>query len=186
MLRIFLERFLLGPCGLASEGLTIKVGDEHRVLFCRPTNLLSDGDGLRIGLDWKGAASMKPCFKHFNVLKLGSGLADRRPGFVEISCTDARRFRPWQSDQVYVAAESLVEANRRVEAGTMTRAKYDDLQMSLGLNFNPWGLLLSESLRSADRPRCGGVLSCRSHATAQQHSSPPIECPWFSEAVVGE
>jgi hypothetical protein len=39
------------------------------LLFARLTNLLSDGDGLRMAFDWKGASSLKPCFKHYNVFK---------------------------------------------------------------------------------------------------------------------
>jgi hypothetical protein len=31
--------------------------------------LLSDGDGLRQALSWRGAASLKPCIKHPNVCK---------------------------------------------------------------------------------------------------------------------
>lgn len=38
-------------------------------LVARLANLLSDGDGFRAALQWRGGASMKPCFKHDNVLK---------------------------------------------------------------------------------------------------------------------
>ena len=69
MLRAFLERLLLGPAGLASVGLPAPVGGEMRMLFAKLTNLLTDGDGHRQALDWKGASSLKPCFKHFNVFK---------------------------------------------------------------------------------------------------------------------
>jgi len=31
--------------------------------------LLTDGDGFRLAFDWRGGASLKPCFKHDNVLK---------------------------------------------------------------------------------------------------------------------
>ena len=35
----------------------------------RLSNLLSDGDGFRSALDWRGGSSLKPCFIHDNVLK---------------------------------------------------------------------------------------------------------------------
>ena len=68
MLSRVLERFLVGPAGLLTVGLPLQIVGSHRLLFARLANLLSDGDGHRMGLDWKGASSLKPCFKHVNVL----------------------------------------------------------------------------------------------------------------------
>ena len=31
--------------------------------------MLTDGDGFRTAFDWRGWASLLPCFKHWNVLK---------------------------------------------------------------------------------------------------------------------
>ena len=69
MLRLFLERLLVGPCGFATVGVPLLIDGEHRLVFARLTNLLSDGDGHRQALGWKGASGLKPCFKHFNVFK---------------------------------------------------------------------------------------------------------------------
>ncbi len=69
MLRIFLERLLVGPVGLQTVGLPLPIAGGYRMLFGGLSNLLSDGDGHRMGLDWKGASSLKPCFKHVNVFK---------------------------------------------------------------------------------------------------------------------
>lgn len=68
-LRVFLERQLLGRNGLSTVGCPLSLGGENRLLYARLTNLLSDGDGLRQALDWKGAAGLKACFKHVNVFK---------------------------------------------------------------------------------------------------------------------
>ena len=67
MLRRVLEHMLVGPAGLLTVGLPLLIAGSHRLLFARLSNVLSDGDGLRMGLDWKGASSLKPCFKHVNV-----------------------------------------------------------------------------------------------------------------------
>ena len=69
MLCIMLQRLLIGPMGLATVGLLLHVELESRMLYGKLASLLSDGDGLRMGLDWKGATSLKPCIKHFNVWK---------------------------------------------------------------------------------------------------------------------
>jgi hypothetical protein len=70
LLRLFLRRILFGPSGLATSGAPVRLLDGRTVLvFARVTNILSDGEGLKLGFDWKGHASLKPCFKHYNVFK---------------------------------------------------------------------------------------------------------------------
>jgi hypothetical protein len=68
-LKVYLQRQLVGPCGLATSGVALVLSGQPVMLFARLTNLLSDGDGLRQALDWRGHGSLKPCFKHFNVFK---------------------------------------------------------------------------------------------------------------------
>jgi hypothetical protein len=68
LLRRFLNRILLGANGLATSGFPLQLASGAILpVFARVTNLLSDGEGLRMGLDWKGHASFKPCFRHYNV-----------------------------------------------------------------------------------------------------------------------
>ena len=138
---------MLGPAGLASVGLPLLVGGETGMLYATITNLLSDGDGHRQALDWKGASSLKPCFKHFNVFEKGSCLSHRRPGFVEVTCSVPSEFRSWSPRQVYNAVDTLAAARSRVEAGLMTKADFGELEVSMGLNYNPLGLLASTALR---------------------------------------
>ena len=83
-----MERILYGPSGMSTVGVPLLIGGQERILFAKLTNLLSDGDGHRMGWDWRGAASLKPCWKHFNVFRKDSGLAHRMPGYVEIDCSD--------------------------------------------------------------------------------------------------
>jgi hypothetical protein len=71
-LKRFLLRILLGPNGLASSGFPLAIGAESCPIFAKVANLISDGDGLRAGLDWKGHASLKPCLCHFNVWRKDS------------------------------------------------------------------------------------------------------------------
>ena len=83
-LRAFLRIQMLSAGGLATGGVPLCIGGNTIMLYARVANLLSDGDGLRSALDWKGHASMKPCFRHSNIFKTESDLAHRRPGFEEI------------------------------------------------------------------------------------------------------
>lgn len=79
--------------------------------------LLSDGDGLRQALDWKGSSSFKPCFVHDNILKKDSDLAHRRPGFFEITSVQADRFRTRTSAEAYAAVDVLLVPRRICVAG---------------------------------------------------------------------
>jgi hypothetical protein len=121
MMRLFLERILFGESGLSTVGVPVLIGGQERILFAKLTNLLSDGDGHRMGWDWKGASSLKPCWKHFNVFKKDSGLAHRMPGYVEIDCSDPACLRSWSASEVYFAADSVAAAAGRYAAGAMQK-----------------------------------------------------------------
>lgn len=147
MMRVFLEHLLFGPLGLATAGVPVRIDGVDRLIFGRLTNLLSDGDGHRQAWDWKGASSLKPCFKHFNVLRKGSSLAERKPGFVEIDCCDSALFRSWAAAAVFKAADAVAAARARVDAGDMPRRALAELEMAVGLNHNSHGMLMSPRLR---------------------------------------
>ena len=69
MVRRFLEHILLRPGGLAVGGVPLMLDDGPIMSFARLSNVLADGDGHMQVWDWKGAASLKPCVKHWNVVK---------------------------------------------------------------------------------------------------------------------
>jgi hypothetical protein len=144
----YLLHQLFGPSGLSSSGVPLKIGDKVVLLFARVSNLLSDGEGLKKGLDWKGFAGLKPCLKHFNVFKKDSDLAGRREGYVEITCFDPSKFRSWSSQEFNQAVDLITAAGGRVEEGTMTQTRFNELEQMLGLNYNPFGLTSNLELRS--------------------------------------
>jgi hypothetical protein len=68
-LAVFLRVLLSGVNGLSLSGMPLQLnGDRVVLLHGRLTNLLSDGAGLAEGYDWRGHASLKPCFVHYNVM----------------------------------------------------------------------------------------------------------------------
>ena len=64
---------MMGDLVLACGGIPIVAGDTQAVLHARLSIALSDGDGIRDALNWRGASSMKRCWFHDNVVKQGSG-----------------------------------------------------------------------------------------------------------------
>jgi len=145
LLARYLKKQLLGPSGLATAGMPLMLNGQVVVIFAKLTNLLSDGDGLRQAFSWKGASGLKPCFKHFNVFNKNTDLAARDPGYVEIACHDFHAFRSWNPAQLAKMVDLLGAAAARVSAGTMTKAQFTELEMTLGLNYNPLGLLVDVS-----------------------------------------
>lgn len=144
----FLRHILLGPSGFGTAGVPITVqGGGPQLVFGKVSALLSDGDGLRQALDWRGSASLKPCIKHFNVFKKASDLAHRSPGHVEITCCDHDAFRLQRSSDLFETADLLVASKRRVAEGTMTKVRWEHLEMITGLNTNEDGILSDPVLR---------------------------------------
>ena len=117
--KTYLKKMFLGPLGLATAGLAVDLCGEKTILFAKPFVLLSDGDGHRSALDWRGANAIRCCFKHVNVLKKDSNLAHRRPNFVEIDCVDTQRFIRATCDDVKTAMDVLSVAFARVEDGPL-------------------------------------------------------------------
>ena len=150
VLRAFLRRILIGPNGLETAGFALDLDLDRPFLpNARLTDLLLDGEGLQRGLDWRGAGSLRPCLKHCNVLMKDSSLVrrDATNSYVEITCNQPERFQRIGANDWGIACDSLCEAERRVAAGTMTRVRFEQLGMALGMQPNPLGLLADTELR---------------------------------------
>lgn len=146
MLRAFLNLFLIGPTGISTAGVPLNLDGEPFLLFAELSHVLADGDGLRQGFQWIGANGIKPCLRHWNVLKLDTDLATRDPGFVEIDCASPDRFRLATTANVHDIAETLVAMEARVAAGLATMAKLKQLRMACGFVCSAAGLLADRNL----------------------------------------
>ena len=110
VLRDFLKKQLLGPHGLLTVGVPLMVNGAPLPIFAKVQFLLGDGDGLRLALDWRGAASLKPCFRHGNVWKAGSGMAHRIEGHVEHTCADPSPFKTTSAHEFEQIVDHLIWA----------------------------------------------------------------------------
>ena len=93
MLAMFLRRLFLDATGFATAGLPLMIHGAPVLVFARLGVCISDGDGLRLAYCWKGASSLHPCLRHFNVLKKNSDLAGRVRGYCEITEDDPSKFQ---------------------------------------------------------------------------------------------
>ena len=146
-LRMFLRRLLLGPLGLASAGMSLSILGRAVLIKGTVTNLLSDGDGLRSALDWRGAAGMKPCFFHWNIFRKDSDLSHRQPGYCEISSCNPQCWQKMTGADLATIIDTLIAADQRAQEGTITKTRVENMGQMLGFNANPNGLLADPELR---------------------------------------
>ena len=142
----FFKRALFGPHGLATVGISFQHEGNNYVIHAQLGNLLSDGDGLRVALGWRGANSFKPCSRHINVWKKNSGLAHRLDE-VEITCTDYRRFRVCTKQEFLDNCDMVEEGSRRFENGDITQTMFETVRNLHGMSFIPGGLSYDPELR---------------------------------------
>ena len=154
MLKKYVHRQLLGSqCGLQTSGAVVYLQGSPLVIFARLTNLFSDGDGLRDALDWRGANSWKPSFRHSKILKLGSDIVQPDdPEYVEIDCDDPSRIKGWSNEEFECVVDLILEARERYVAGNMYKKTFEALCKVHGLNYNADGLIFDRSLRAVLKP----------------------------------
>ena len=84
---------------------------------------MSDGDGLRKGLGWKGASAIRASIIHSNMLKKGSDLARRAPGFVEVTCCDHRLLHKTTPEEFQHSCDLVAAAHARHREGQISCKK---------------------------------------------------------------
>ena len=97
------------------------------------------GDGLRSALCWRGANSLRPCYRHWNVTKKDSNLSHRNADLVEVTYTDPRRFKKLSNKGMDDNLALVQAAAMRLRAGAMEKGLYDNICMSVGLKYNAQG-----------------------------------------------
>ena len=75
VLRDLLKMTLMGVTGMQRVGIALQIQDAYAVIYGKVGCLLSDGDGLRMALQWMGASSLHPCFRHIGSYSLSYGSA---------------------------------------------------------------------------------------------------------------
>ena len=148
MLRDLLRLSLGPPSGMQVAGIPMLVAGQHATIFSKLALLLSDGDGLRQALQWKGASSNKPCFRHWNVVRQGSVLDQAGGIYVCPRCSDPSLFKVLAETDLHSIIDVVVEAQRQLNRGEITKSQLDDIQRTMGYSATEDGLLADPRLRS--------------------------------------
>ena len=147
MLRDLLRMALGQPSGMQLAGIPMVVKGEPTMIFAKLHCLLSDGDGLRMALQWGGASSNKPCFRHWNVVKPGSPLSQVE-GYVSTHCGDLSRFQVLSEEDLATMVDVAVEASQQGKRGVMKPSHVQEAHTDLGFKATEGGLLADPQLRS--------------------------------------
>jgi hypothetical protein len=131
MLKAYIHLHLFGTTGITTSGLPIEINGEVFVIWARLSHIVADGDGLRQAYEWKGAAGLKPCLRHWNVLKLNSDLAHRDSSFVEINCRNDRLFRKTEPSELFEMVDAVLAMRAKVLASTLPKVRLETLQKNI-------------------------------------------------------
>ena len=134
-----------GPQSLDGAGVSLVLGGRNYLMFGALKCLISDNDGLRMGLDVKGHAGKRPCFSCYNLWSKGTPLS-HDGHHITIECPDFARCEPLQQGTLEDFVRELQDAHGRHLAGTMNAESWVALQKALGINYNADGLLFDIAL----------------------------------------
>lgn len=127
----------MGPSGVATAGLALDLGFAEPVnLYAEVSHLLADGEGLEFLLQWRGASSIKPCPRHWNIVPCNSNIVgfDDANQYRESSCTDPSQMHAFTCEDYKELARGLVAARAQHAAGTMTKAQLEAQLKASGFN----------------------------------------------------
>ena len=110
VLRMYL-RYLFLEEQISDRGIVLPLRTEagnHVVLYFDISNLICDGDALRMLMNWKGAKAKLPCFVCMNVLGMETE-EDMPDGRVSLNCRDKSLFVESTNEDWWGIADALVD-----------------------------------------------------------------------------
>ena len=172
--RIYLKRMFLSPNALNTAGVPLVLNGQGYLLKATLRFMLSDGQGLQIALNWKGASSLRACWFHWNVMKKGSAVVDHSPELVDVTCSDVDAFKEQTDDDADESLAVVEAATLRFEAGLLTQTMCEKICTSRGLTYNRFGVLWDPETRPMITQRtvrvdwvhsclCDGLVSVECH-----------------------
>lgn len=122
-------------------GVRLQIGPDgpSHFVFLELGMLVADELALKDMVNMIGASGLKPCPQCENVVAKNHEL--HHPDLVCMTSLELHKMRPHTDESIMNIIHRLRDAN-----GTMSAARYEDLEKTLGFRFNLNGLLMSESI----------------------------------------
>ena len=143
IMRMYL-RHLLFEEGVRDRGIVLNLQTDHGshvVLYFQISNLIADGDALRMLTNWKGAKGKLPCLCCLNVLGT-ENIASEPEGFVDLHCSDKSLFVAATNEDWWGRADAL-----EIQVAVLNKSAFKKLEIASGLKYNPKGILWDKDLR---------------------------------------
>ena len=116
-LRKLWRRLHYHPASLAKLGFAFSHGGHSYIIRCSVSDMLTDGDGHKIGLEWVGAGGMRPSLVHGSVWRKDSRMTDDHN--VEITCSDHTKLIAHSHDSLNECAQAALQAHLDYHAGAI-------------------------------------------------------------------
>ena len=126
-----------------ATGCLLTISGERVMFFATVQTMVADEAALKAAFAVKGASGIAPCALCSNVVSRRSGLDehDVTGELAAIHETDVLRFRARSDDDLWSAHAAL-----QARHGSIAAAAFEQMEKSLGVNFNPHGVLAARSL----------------------------------------
>ena len=122
-------------------------GNPGFVLVATADTLLADESALKQMLEFKGSPGKILCFLCRNTMNERYATQPLNPQLVVHSCTDESRFLLHSRESLTRTVEHLVSQH-----AVLNKDEFAKLQMGLGINYSPQGVLFSESVMNLFDP----------------------------------
>ena len=166
ILKHFLRRMTLGPSSFRIAGIMVQT--EH-TSFCVKGSLkklLTDGEGWMKALEWNGYSSLRPCWRHVNMFKKGSNVTDETLGYVDITCSEPEKLRPWTPSHLRHTIDEVLSARRSLAAREVGWNKTRVKKLITTAGFCP-----TQNGMLADAELCGAINLIRTCTYDWMHCS---------------
>ena len=149
VMRLVIRHMAIDALSFSNAGVPIftKAGDF--MLHARLTNVLADGDGIRMAYIVKGGSSIKACCQCNNVLRKNSSLAHLRPGFVEICCGNYSQLELATERCYNNLVDQCAKVHADFESGACGKPQLQTAQISRGITYEPNSWVEDEDVRNS-------------------------------------
>lgn len=146
VLSAFLQHLLTGDTGMSTVGVPLTLPQGTVCLFARLSHIIADGEGFELLFQWRGASSLRPCLRHWNIVPVNSGISHRSEDYQELSCCDSAKFLALTRNDYRQLAQVVVDARADQAAGRITNAQLQRTLKGSGFNCTAEGFLMNQTL----------------------------------------
>ena len=146
--KCLMEVFFGASFNFALTGVTVHTTNHVQHIFADLGTLVADEAAIKSIWSVKGSSGWKPCLLCKNVVGTRFGIAEHSSYFVGQGCADFQKFDLHSDHSLWECVDALTAASE----SNCSKKDMEDLEKTLGVTFNPQGVLWHKSLRQFVKP----------------------------------